>query len=172
MSKLLALLDLFRKGSAVTEPELWKNRAALVMTLSGLIIAINSVARAFGHDLHIDTETATAIAGGVAAVAGVLSTYLTSARVGLPARPPDPGDPGAPAADPAAPGGAPNTGAEPESRPVAPRTPAGPALGSGATAAPAPAPASQRADLPPLAGPGPAPPADPGRLWPGSEPGP
>jgi uncharacterized membrane protein len=93
MNKVSALFDLFRRGSAVADPALWKNRSALVMALSALIVAAAQVAKAFGYDFGIDNDTASAIAGGIAAVAGVFSTYATSDKVGvLPAKPssPDP----------------------------------------------------------------------------------
>jgi hypothetical protein len=84
MSKALALLNLFRKGSAVADPALWKNRSALVIALSALIVAVAQVAKGFGHDFGIDNDTASAIAGGIAAIAGLFNNFATSDKVGVP----------------------------------------------------------------------------------------
>ncbi|MBI3150097.1 MAG: hypothetical protein HYZ17_16455 [Betaproteobacteria bacterium] len=84
MGKLLALLDLFRKGSMVADPALWKNRAALVLALSGVILAAAAVAKGYGYDFPVDEDSAMAIAGGIAAVVGLLGNYATSDKVGLP----------------------------------------------------------------------------------------
>jgi hypothetical protein len=105
MTKLFAFLELARRGSAVTDPALWKNRSALVMALSAFIVAIAQVAKAFGHDIGIDNDTASAIAGGIAAVAGLWSTYATSDKVGLP--PKREADPAPPSGGPDVPGNTP-----------------------------------------------------------------
>jgi NhaP-type Na+/H+ or K+/H+ antiporter len=86
MTKLLAILALFRKGNAVANPELWKNGgAALQVALTGFIISMAATGRVFGFDIPINIETAGAIAAGVMAVASVCVTYISSKRVGLPA---------------------------------------------------------------------------------------
>ena len=88
MSKLLDLLDLFRKGAAVSEPALWKNRSALIMALTALILTGCRVAKGFGYDIPINEADAASIAAGVAVVVGLFSTYATSNKVGLlPAKP-------------------------------------------------------------------------------------
>jgi len=83
MSKLLDLLDLLRKGSAVTDPKLWKDRAALTLALTGLIVVIVKVAKGFGYDLPINETDASSIAAGFAVLVGLFSTYATSDKVGL-----------------------------------------------------------------------------------------
>jgi len=91
MSKFLALLDLLRKGSAVTDPKLWKDRAALTLALTGLIVVIVKVAKGFGYDLPINETDAGSIAAGFAVLIGLFSTYATSDKVGLlPAKPVQP----------------------------------------------------------------------------------
>jgi hypothetical protein len=92
MNKLLAFIDLFRKGSEVADPALWKNRAALAMALSAFIVAAAQVAKGFGYDFGIDNDTASAIAGGIAAIAGLLGNFATSKKVGLLAPKPEPDD--------------------------------------------------------------------------------
>lgn len=83
MRKLLDLLDLFRKGAAVSEPALWKNRSALTLALTALILTGCRVAKGYGYEIPISEADAASIAAGVAVVVGLLSTYLTSGKVGL-----------------------------------------------------------------------------------------
>lgn len=83
MGKLLDLLDLFRKGAAVSEPALWKNRSALTLALTALILTGCKVAKGYGYEIPISETDAASIAAGVAIVVGLLSTYATSDKVGL-----------------------------------------------------------------------------------------
>jgi hypothetical protein len=84
MEKLLALLALFRRGSAVADPALWKNGGMLSAGLVAFIMAADRVAAAFGHPLGVTDSDAAAVAAGVAAVAHVVLTVATSDKVGLP----------------------------------------------------------------------------------------
>lgn len=93
MNKLFALFGLFRKGSAVANPELWKNggaalQAVLVPFLAALASVVCTIANAYCFTLS--PEAAAAIAGGVVAVVGVVTTYITSDKVGIPAKPETP----------------------------------------------------------------------------------
>lgn len=98
MGKLIDFLDLFRKGAAVSEPALWKNRSALVLALTALILAGCRVAKGFGYDLPITETDAATLATGIAVLVGLFSTFVTSDKVGLPPKlPPD----GFPALEPA-----------------------------------------------------------------------
>ena len=103
MNKFLSLIDVLRKGSAVADPALWKNRSAIVIALAALIMAAAAAAKAFGYDFPIDNETALGLAGGIAAVVGLLGNFATSDKVGiLPAKPGEPVDLSAgPVGDPA-----------------------------------------------------------------------
>jgi hypothetical protein len=83
MSKLIDLLDLLRKGSAVTDPKLWKDRAALTLALTGLIVVVVKVAKGFGYDLQINETDAGYLAAGFAVLVGLFSTYATSDKVGI-----------------------------------------------------------------------------------------
>lgn len=83
MGKLIDLLDLFRKGAAVSEPALWKNRSALTLALTALILTGCKVAKGYGYDLPISESDAASIAAGVAVVVGLFVTYATSDKVGL-----------------------------------------------------------------------------------------
>ena len=83
MGKLIDLLDLLRKGSAVTDPALWKNRSALTLALTGLILVVVKVAKGYGYDLPIGETEAASLAAGVAVLVGLFSTFATSDKVGL-----------------------------------------------------------------------------------------
>ena len=87
MNKLLALLDLFRKGNAVADPALWKSRqikATLLLPVFGALIA---VLRAFGLEVPLDDTQITQLVTGLVVVINLLLTYSTTDKVGLPAKP-------------------------------------------------------------------------------------
>jgi hypothetical protein len=83
MEKLLALLDLFRKGNACADPAKWKSHQVTATMLAVAIIAFFRMLKAFGYGLPIDEDSATAISGGIIAIANVLFTYTTSDKIGL-----------------------------------------------------------------------------------------
>lgn len=85
MEKLKALWAVFRQGEAVANPKAWKSGQISVTMLAGLFIAIVQLAKAFGYEVPVDNETATAIAGGVLAATNVVLTVVSSDKVGLPA---------------------------------------------------------------------------------------
>jgi len=75
MNKLLALLDLFRKGNAVADPALWKSRqikATLLLPVFGALIA---VLRAFGLEVPLDDTQITQLVTGLVVVINLLLTY-------------------------------------------------------------------------------------------------
>lgn len=82
-NKLYAFLNLFRKGVAVSQPELWKQRQVTATVLGSVIMAVVGVANAYGYNLPIDNETALAIAGGVLGVVNTILTLTTSDKVGF-----------------------------------------------------------------------------------------
>lgn len=84
MKKLFAYLEVFRRGAAVSDPALWKNRSGLAIALAGLIAALVHLAKAYGHEIPLDEESILALAGGIATVVGLFVTYATSDKVGLP----------------------------------------------------------------------------------------
>lgn len=86
MNKLAALFALFRKGAAVSDGALWKNRQITVTVLAGLIVAVVNTLAAFGYSLPVDVETANAIAAGILAIVNTVLTVTTTEKVGLPAK--------------------------------------------------------------------------------------
>lgn len=83
MNKLLAFWNLFKVGSSVTNPELWKKRQITVTVLGAVVLAVVNLVASFGYALPIDTETANAIAGGILAVINVILTITTTDKVGV-----------------------------------------------------------------------------------------
>ena len=87
MNKLLAILDLFRKGNAVADPQLWKSRqikATLLLPTFGALIA---VLRAFGLEVPLDDTQITQLVTGLVVLINCLLTVSTTDKVGLPAKP-------------------------------------------------------------------------------------
>ena len=83
MNKLILFFDLFRKGSAVTDPKLWKDRTALTLALTGVILAIVKVAGGLGYAIPISETEAATLAAAVAIAVGLFSNFATSDKVGL-----------------------------------------------------------------------------------------
>jgi hypothetical protein len=86
MEKIKAIWSLFKQGESVADPAKWKARQITVTMLAGLLMAAVQLARAFGHEIPIDNETAMAIAGGAIAVFNTVFTITTSKTVGVPTR--------------------------------------------------------------------------------------
>lgn len=90
MGKLGALFDLFRKGSAVADPALWKTRQITVTLLGGVIMAAVHVGEAYGLKVPVTSNDVDAIAGTILFVVNLVLTPATSEKVGLPPRREDP----------------------------------------------------------------------------------
>lgn len=86
MGKISALWALFRQGQSVADPKLWKERQITATALGGVFLAAVHVLQAFGIHIPLDTEAATALAGGVVVVANIVLTLVTTDKVGLPAK--------------------------------------------------------------------------------------
>lgn len=87
MNKLLALLDLFRKGNAVADPVLWKNRQIAATLLLPTFGALVAVLRAFGLEVPLDDTQITQLVTGLVVLINCLLTVSTTDKVGLPAKP-------------------------------------------------------------------------------------
>ncbi len=84
LNKLKAFWDLFKVGSSVVNPELWKKRQITATVLAGLVLAVVNLAATFGYSIPIDSETASIIAGGILALVNVVLTLITSDKAGIP----------------------------------------------------------------------------------------
>lgn len=81
MGKLSAALQALRHGASLADPAGWKRRQNTVNALAGLIGALLAF-----YPMDVSADDVAAIAGGIAAVLGLLNAYLTTAssdKVGL-----------------------------------------------------------------------------------------
>lgn len=86
ITKMKALWELFQEGKAVADPAKWKTHQITATMLGAFIIAIVQLAKAFGYEVPVDSDSATAIAGGLVAAVNVVLTITTSKSVGVKAR--------------------------------------------------------------------------------------
>lgn len=91
LNKILAVADLFRKGSAVANKEAWKKGQITATMLGGAAMALVGVAQAFGYPIPawVSPEAVEAVSGLAITAVNVVGTYVTSEQVGiLPAKEP------------------------------------------------------------------------------------
>lgn len=85
--KIGAVINLFRKGSEVSNVEAWKTGGISIGVLAAFFGALLSFGDAFGLHLAVTPEQINGIATGVIALVGVVLPLVTSKRAGiLPAR--------------------------------------------------------------------------------------
>ncbi len=86
MRRLAALLRVLRAGEELAHVETWKVRQNAINALFALLGALAVLLPVLGVRLEVSDEDLLAIAGGIAAVGGVLNAWLTTAttrRIGL-----------------------------------------------------------------------------------------
>jgi hypothetical protein len=89
MNRLAALFRALRAGEELAHTETWKHRQNAINALLALLGALVVWLPVLGVRLEVPHEDLLAIAGGVAAVGGLLNTYFTTAttrRIGVRAR--------------------------------------------------------------------------------------
>lgn len=86
MIKLLALFDLFRKGSMVTDPALWKKRQIAATVLLPVFGSLVAVLRAFGVEVPLDDTQITQLVTGLVVAINVVLAVTTTDKIGLPAK--------------------------------------------------------------------------------------
>jgi hypothetical protein len=82
-----AFFTLFQQGKSLTDSGTWKNRTVAMNTLVAVLGAGTVVAKGFGYDLSLDSETVHNLAAGVVAavtIANSVMHVITSDKVGLP----------------------------------------------------------------------------------------
>ena len=84
LTKITSVIDLFRKGQVVADPEKWKNRQVTATVLGAVIVAGANTATAFGYPIPVDIDTANTIAVGLISVFNAVMTYVTTDKIGLP----------------------------------------------------------------------------------------
>lgn len=87
MRKLLALLDVFRKGKMVANPVAWKTGQITGSIIAGLLASLIALAKVFGYELPITDDQVIAIGSAVIAIVGLfISPAITVAstdKIGL-----------------------------------------------------------------------------------------
>jgi len=83
MSKLLALLNVFRFGSEVANPTLWKMGHISGSVVAGLILAMAHFGDSVGYHVAIDQVAADKIAAAILIIANIFIVPATSKKVGL-----------------------------------------------------------------------------------------
>jgi len=88
MTRVLALLTIFRKGAMVSDPTTWKNRQLAINAVFGLLSAVAVLAVQLGWIPEaIATETVQQFSEGLViallAIINILGTAATSKKVGL-----------------------------------------------------------------------------------------
>ncbi|MFZ6780264.1 hypothetical protein ACO0LD_25810 [Undibacterium sp. Ji83W] len=81
--KINAVINLFRKGSEVSNVELWKNGGISVAALAAALGALVQFGDAFGIHPDITSEQINGLAIGVVSLVGVVLPVITSKRAGL-----------------------------------------------------------------------------------------
>ena len=87
MDKILAALQVYRKGNAVANPTAWKNGQITASLLAGLLGALVALAKTFGYELPMSDDQLLTIGGAIIAIAGLFlnptATVVSSDKVGL-----------------------------------------------------------------------------------------
>ena len=84
MNKIIAIVDLFRKGSQVANPTAWKDNTNIGLLLGALIMAVLSALKVFFDiDLHMELETANSIGAGVGCLVAFIVNNISSRQTGL-----------------------------------------------------------------------------------------
>lgn len=86
MKLLLALFDLFRKGSAVADPAAWKYGQITVTVLAAALWSLVRFLASAGFAIPIDETQVDQLAAGILVLVNVVLTLVTSDKIGLPAR--------------------------------------------------------------------------------------
>lgn len=84
LNKVASVIDLFRKGQSVANPEKWKNRQVTATVLATVIVAGANTATAFGYPVPVDMDTANTLAVGLISIFNAVMTYVTTDKIGLP----------------------------------------------------------------------------------------
>lgn len=81
--KINAVINLFRKGSEISNVELWKNGGISIAALAAAFGALVQFGDAFGIHLAIAPEQLNGLAIGAVSLVGVVLPVITSKRAGL-----------------------------------------------------------------------------------------
>jgi hypothetical protein len=86
MEKFKAILNLFRKGHIVTNPDAWKKGQINVAILTALLSAIVVLSKAFGYEIPVTEDQLLIIAGIILSINSLfnpIATTISSEKVGF-----------------------------------------------------------------------------------------
>lgn len=89
--QFVAFITAFKQGKELANAATWKNAQLATGALASLLGAAVVIAQGFGIDVHVSDAALQAAAAGVVALYGLfnaVATAVSSAKVGLPAKPP------------------------------------------------------------------------------------
>lgn len=78
-----------RAGEELENSATWKNRQAAISAITAVLGLVVAILPKIGVKIELSHDDIVAVAGGIAALGGMLSTYFTAAtskRVGLPSQ--------------------------------------------------------------------------------------
>ncbi|MCK9622015.1 MAG: hypothetical protein M0R47_15955 [Methylobacter sp.] len=80
------IFNLFKKGSEIDNPALWKSVQLKANNVTTLLVAVSSIAAIYGYDFHISEELMQTMGAGIVAfltIANSVLTVITSKKAGL-----------------------------------------------------------------------------------------
>lgn len=84
MEKLFAIIDLFRKGNQVANPEVWKDATNSGLLYGALIMSLLSALKIFFKiDIGMDLDTANSIGAGFGCLVAFVVNNISSKRAGI-----------------------------------------------------------------------------------------
>jgi hypothetical protein len=87
-NKLMQFYNLFKQGQQVSNPAFWKKGQAFVQPIvAGLIMSVVALLKSYGYSLPISDDMAVTIAGALFFIVNGVLTVVTSAHIGIPAKP-------------------------------------------------------------------------------------
>lgn len=74
----MEILNALKKGESVANPEAWKTQQNITASLVAVFSAGLAIAKVFGYDIQIDSETMVALCGGMGAAYGIYNLIVTT----------------------------------------------------------------------------------------------
>lgn len=83
LNKLKLLFAAFQQGKEIANPVAWKEHQVTAAKIATFLSLLLLIAKGFGHDLPVDSETLVGIGAGIYAIGNYVITTITSKKVGL-----------------------------------------------------------------------------------------
>lgn len=81
--KISSLIELFKAGSAVADPAMWKKGQITASLFIAVLYALVHVASAWGLNIPIDQDTINNVSVGALAVVNWVMTLITTDKIGI-----------------------------------------------------------------------------------------